>query len=120
MKSGEPMESEANQGPPYRTNIDGNFLIISDHPLHHLHLVGDDLTVQIECESGDTTTLRMVPAPGQDLPAMLMSDDPGGPMTPGNPTPEGHRLFEVKCGSSVGLTWDPRRTHPPADDDAGR
>jgi hypothetical protein len=96
----------------YRTNIDGHFLIVSDHPLDHLHIFGDDLTVQIDCEEGGTTTLRVVPAPGQELPAMLMSDDPGGPMTPGNPTPEGHRLFEVKCGISVGLTWDPKRTHP--------
>jgi hypothetical protein len=98
----------------YRTNIDGHFLIVSDHPLVHLHIFGDDLTVQIGCEEGGTTTLTMVPAPGRELPAMLMSDDPGGPMTPGNPTPEGHRLFEVKCGISVGLTWDPKRTHSPA------
>lgn len=114
VQSGELTEVGEGNGPPYRTDINGDFLIVSDHPLHHLHIFGDDLTVQIDCEEGGTTTLRMVPAPGRELPAMLMSDDPGGPMTPGNPSPEGHRLFEVVCGISVGLTWDPKRTHPPA------
>jgi hypothetical protein len=95
----------------YRVSIEAaNISIESDFPITSLSLFDNDLTLQIDCEGAARATILLVPISGKDLPSVLLSDHPDGPMTSGQPTLEG-RLFEVICGVPVGITWDPKRTH---------
>ena len=94
----------------FRVDIEtGQFSIESDRPLSHLSALATDLTFEIDCEATARVSIRVVPAPGSELPALLMADGTDGPLTRGRLTSEGHRVFEVPCGVPLGLTWDPGR-----------
>ena len=87
---------------------DANFYLESTHEIRNLAVFDTDIAFQVSCNLG-RVEIRAVPAPGHELPPLLLSEGDQGPMAPGQPSPDGSRTFEVPCGASIGLTWNPRR-----------
>ena len=74
--------SPARPGAAYRARIEAaNLSIESDFPITNLSVFDNELTFQIDCEGNETATVLIVPMSGQELPSVLLSDHPDGPMT---------------------------------------
>lgn len=87
---------------------DGHFYLESAYEIRNLAVFDSDISFRVPCDSG-RVEIRAVPAPGYQLPSLLLAEGDQGPMTPGQPSIDGSRTFNVPCGASIGLTWNPRR-----------
>ena len=93
--------SHVRPGAAYRASIEAaNLSIESDFPITNLSVFDNDLTFQIDCEGTERATVLIVPMSGQELPNVLLSDHPDGPMTPGQPT-----LTDDCSRSSAEFRW---------------
>ena len=87
---------------------DGHFYLECAYEIRNLAVFDTDIAFQVSCDSG-RVDIRAIPAPGYKLPPLLLAEGDQGPMAPGHLSADGSRTFEVPCGTSIGLTWNPRR-----------